>query len=244
MPFYLDTFYYQIPGSAPEATFGAIMEMLLKTRLKLHMDTNREFYEEDVNTYLAALLVHYIDPIYFQGISPVLSHDDIDLYHAVAQTEDRAHLYWIYKVNADDLLVTMGLFHRMWQEERGNLERMKRYYSSASEYQRRIYGKRTAVGEIQEKLAGDTERYLTILGGVRTDYLHFIEGIQPEQMAAFTKHLQALEIELPLKAKKDEFLDAYSAWLRSSRDPQMRQRLQRLIQELRQLDPAFQPPAL
>ena len=72
MSFRLDTPYYQIPGSQPEATFGAIMEMLLKTRLKLHLETNQDLYEEDVNTYLAGLLVSYIDPQYLKAISQTL----------------------------------------------------------------------------------------------------------------------------------------------------------------------------
>ena len=241
MAYFLDTFYYQIPGSQPEATFGAVMEMLLKTRLKLHMDTNHPMYDEDVNAYLAGLLVYYIDPKYFQAVSPVLSHYDIDVYQAVAKAEDRVHVYWIYKVNADDLLVSLGVFHRLWQEEKGELARIKRYYSYASAYQRRIYGKATAVGEIQAKLAECTERYLTILGGVRNDYLHFMESINPEQMSAFTKDLQELEEELPLRVKRDEFLDAYSSWLRGNRDASLRQRLVRLIEELKQEDPAFLP---
>ena len=240
MAFFLDTFYYQIPGSQPEGTFGAIMEMLLKTRIKLHLDTNRELYDEDVNTYLAGLLAYYIDANYFQAVSQVLSHYDIDVYQEVTRTEDRVHVYWIYKVNADDLLVSLGVFHRLWQQEKAELARLKRYYAYASEYQRRIYGKTTAVGEIQMKLAEWPERYLTILGGIRSDYLHFIETIHPEHLVAFSNNLENMEAELPLKAKRDEFLDAYSTWLQGCRDMELQQRLVRLIEELKNLDPAFQ----
>ena len=174
MSFNLDTPYYPIPGAQPEPAFGAIMEILLKTRLKLHLETSREWYDEDVNAYLAGLLVSYINPSYLQAISEVLSEYDIDVFQAVAQAEDRYHAYWIYKVNADDLLVSTGLFRKFEKESKGELVRMKRYYSSASEYQKKMYGKPTAVGEIQTKLADRSERYLAILAGARQDYLHFL----------------------------------------------------------------------
>lgn len=229
MSFNLDTPYYQIPGSQPEATFGAIMEILLKTRLKLHLETNQKLYDEDVNAYLAGLLVSYIDPQYLQAISEVLSQYDVDVFQAVARAEDRYQAYWIYKVNADDLLVSLGLFRKFHQTARGELLRIKRYYSSASSYQKRIYGKPTAVGEIQIKLAEWTERYLTILAGARQDYMHFVEHpVTPDELA----DLHQSEIQ-------DEFLDLYSHWLKGSRDSSLRQRLLELLEKLRDLDPAF-----
>lgn len=229
MPFNLDTPYYQIPGSQPEATFGAIMEILLKTRLKLRLETNQELYDEDVNAYLAGLLVSYIDPHYLHAISEVLSRYDIDVFQAVARAEDRYQAYWIYKVNADDLLVSLGLFRKFHQTAQGELLRIKRYYSSASSYQRRIYGKLTAVGEIQIKLAEWTERYLTILTGARQDYLHFVEHrITPGGLTDFQ-----------LSETQDEFLDLYSHWLKGSRDSGLRQRLLELLERLKDLDPAF-----
>ncbi|MBI3615589.1 MAG: hypothetical protein HY211_03620 [Candidatus Omnitrophica bacterium] len=233
MSFDLDTPYYQIPGSHPEATFGAIMEILLKTRLKLHLETNRELYDEDVNAYLAGLLVSYIDPQYLHAISEVLSAYDIDIFQAVARTEDRYQAYWIYKVNADDLLISVGLFRKFEQQPKGQLVRMKRYYSSASGYQRKIYGKTTAVGEIQTKLAEWTERYLAILAGARQDYMHFVgHRITSEELAS-------LEKRLPLSKMQDEFLDLYSTWLKGARDPALRQRLLELLERIKIQDPTF-----
>ncbi|MBI3332735.1 MAG: hypothetical protein HYZ93_01425 [Candidatus Omnitrophica bacterium] len=239
MSFRLNTPYYPIPGSRPEGTFGAIMEILLKTRLKLHLETRRELYDEDVNAYLAGLLVSYIDPEYLQAVSEVLSRSDLDLYHAVDKAQDKVQVYWIYKANADDLLVSLGVFRRIWQEYAAELDRMRRYYTYASEYQRRIYGKPTAVGEIQVKLAEGQKRYLTILATARSEYLHFLEQIQNEEMRAFSHRLARMEGELPLKAKWDEFLDAYAAWLKGSRDPVLRQKILQLVKELEGLDQTF-----
>ena len=238
-PFRLDTSFYQIPGSHSEATFGAIMEMLLKTRLKLHLEPNPNLYEEDVNTYLAGLMVSYIDPTYLQAISTVVSAYDMDVYQAVNKSEDRYHMYWIYKVNADDLLLSLGIFHRVKFSPKGEVIRTKRYYSYASEYQRRIYGKSTAVAEIQTKLAEWTERYLAILTEARGDYLHFMEQLQPQQLTALNEQLQQLEKEFPVKLKRDELLDAYSSWKSGCRGEEQHRNLLRLVQELKTLDPHF-----
>lgn len=245
MRFRPDTPYYPIPGSQPEATFGAVMEMLLKTRLKLHLETNQGIYDEDVNTYLAGVLVSYIDPKYLQAISDVLSQYDIDVYQAVERAEDRYHAYWIYKVNADDLLVSIGIFQNLRKgTPAGELGRIKRYYTFASEYQRRIYGKPTTVGQIQVKLAEATQRYLAILEGARREYLHLIERIHPGELDAFQQSLRTLEKDLQLKLKQDELLDAYSAWLKGLRNPDSRSRLLAILSELKELDPIFEPKVI
>ena len=240
-----DTPYYPIPGSAPESTFGAIVEILLKVRIKMHLETSKERYEEEVNTYLAGLLVSYIDPKYLTAISEAVSKYDVDIHQAVSQApQDNVQAYWIYKVNADDLLLSLGVFQRLWSNAQGDVGKLKRYYSCASEYRRRIYGKSTSVGEIHSKLSEETERYLTILSGVRREYLHFVEHLKAEDLSEFKWALEQFEQELPLKAKRDEFLDAYSAWANSPNDKGLRDHLLMILEELKQLDPKFQPESI
>ena len=119
--------------------------------------------------------------------------------------------------------------------------RIKRYYTSASECQKRIYGRSTALAEIQVKLAEGTERYLTILSQARKDYLRFMEQVGAEQL---TDLAQRIEKELPLRTKQDELLDVYSVWMKQPEDLEVRQRLLRVIEELKQVDPAFQADSI
>jgi len=51
--------------------------------------------------------------------------------------------------------------------------------------------------------------------------------------------LSQLEQELPAKEIQDKFLDAYSIWLKGSCEPDLRQKLLHLLQELKRLDPGF-----
>lgn len=173
-----DTLCASIPGLQKAGTLGAILEILLKTRLKLRMDADQREHDEEVNAYLGGLLVSYIDPEYLASIAPVLSPYDLDVYQAVEKaSEDRVRGYWVYKVNADDLLVSLGVFHRIWQRDPNGIGRLKRYYAFASEYQRRIYGKQTTLADIQARLAEGPERYLAVLSEARRDYLSFVQQI-------------------------------------------------------------------
>ncbi len=237
----LDTPYYPIPASGPEGTFGAITEILLRTRLKLRWDEELQRNDEDVNTYLAGLLTSYIDPAYLAAVREVLSKYDVDVHQAVGRAQDRVQIYWIYKVNADDLLVSLGIFQRLWERAKGEMGRLQRYYSCASEYQRRIYGKPTAVGEIQTKLSDGPERYLALLSQARSDYLHFVEQLGSDEINDLSSRVRRFERELPIREKQDEMLDAYSACLREPANLDLRRRLTEILEELKKLDPDFAP---
>lgn len=189
MAFPLNTLYVPLGQPEPEGTFGFMVELLLKSRLKLRLDADR-LYDEDVNAYMAGLLVSYIDPAYLQWIRRVLGRCDVDIHQAVIQCgEDRVRNYWIYKVNADDLLMSLGVFRQgpdpAEAAEQGELIRIQRYYSAASQFQRRIYGRSTAVGDVQTKLADEIDRYLSILSNTRRDYLHFVQQISQEELNKF-----------------------------------------------------------
>ena len=181
-----------LPGFRLEVVFGVILQMLLKARLDLRLDTDGHLYEEDVNAYLGGVLVSYIDPRYLQEINEVLSKYDMDLHQAIDRAmPDRIRVYRIYKVNADDLLVSLGIFHAM-QEPRGDLGRIKEYYACAAECQKRIYGKPTAVAEIQAKLSESAERYLAVLMQTRREYLQFVAQISSEEWADFNQRIFSL----------------------------------------------------
>ena len=217
------------------------MEMLLKSRLKLQLDKQEKIYDEDVNTYLAGVLMSYIDPAYLTAVAEVLSKYDFEVFQAVQRAQDRVQVYRIYKVNADDLLVSLGIFRPIWQEAKGDLGRLQCYYAYASEYQRRIYGKTTAVGDIQIKLSAGPERYLSILSEARNEYLHFLDQIDPAELAEFHRRIEQFERELPVRSKQDEVLDAFSTCLKEPNNPKLRERLLGLLEELKSLDPAFRP---
>lgn len=177
-----------LPGRRQEGLFGVMLEILLKARLDLHLDQGPSLYEEDVNAYLGGVLVSYVDPEYLGGITGLLSHHDIDVCQAVDRAmPDKVRVYRIYKVNADDLLLTFGIFRPA--REGVDLDRIRQYYACASDFQKRIYGKPTAVAEIQSKLSDCPQRYLAILAQARTGYLHFVEQVSAEHLEDFSRRI-------------------------------------------------------
>lgn len=243
MPFKPETPYHPIPRGQPEATFGAVVEILLKTRLKLRLTPQPDRNDEDVNAYMAGVLVSYIDPAYLAALQGWVSEYDIDVFRA-ADAADDSRAYWIYKVNADDLLVGLGIFHGFWQEERGEVTRLRRYYTHASEYQRKIYRRPTAVARIQEKLSAGPERYLAILSSARSEYFHFYDRVRQEDLREFKSRLEAHAGTLPVKAQQDELLDAYSQWLHDQKSPERRRLLRQKIEALSAIDPDFRPESI
>lgn len=190
MGFLPDTPYTPIPGAEPKGTFGSVVEMILRSRLKLHLDEKTGRDDEDVNAYLAGLLVSYIDPDYSRFISGLVSRYEVDVHQAVeACFENPVRVYWIYKANADDLLVSQGIFRRFLAEQGADLVRIRRYYTAASNCQKRIYRRSTAISDIQAKLADATQRYLAILSETRTDYLHFVRQVSPDEWREFERQL-------------------------------------------------------
>lgn len=191
----LDTLYIPLSGEgSPRGTFGTMVEMILKSRLTLHLDEadppRSSGEEESVNAYLAGLLVSYIDPAYLHAVQPFLSPYDVDLHQAVLQCgEDRVLAYRIYKANADDLLLSLGIFRRFLSEADSTLIRVRRYYTAAAGTQKRIYRQPTALSRIQDQLAEETRRYLAILTQARLDYLSFARQVAPDEWAEFEQKL-------------------------------------------------------
>jgi len=233
--------YFNWARQEAEATFGAIVEILLKSRLRVRSEIHQGFYDEDVNTYLAGVLFDYMDPQYQESVRRYLADRDTDVFLCATHEESCYRAYWVYKVNADDRLMDLGIFHPQKEGQGAVLGQMKTYYEFAAGYDERRHGHATAVSEIMEKLARRTDRYLSILHQVRREYLHFVEALTDEDLREFRQRLECDERALPLKTKQDEFLDSYLAWQQTS-DPKAKARLVQLAEELQKLDPAFRVP--
>lgn len=237
------TLYFNLSTQEAEAAFGALVEILLKSRLRAQGETAQGFYDEDVNAYLAGVLFEHMDPQYCESVRPVLSDREVDVFLLATRGDDAYRPYWVYKVNADDRLLTLGIFHPQRAGQEGLLAQAKRYYGFAADYHHRRHGRATAVSDILEKLARWTERYILILHEARRAYLHFVEALTAEEMSALHQELERDAHVRPLKVKQDECLDAYSAWRRTS-SPEAKARLLRVLDELRRLDPMFHGPSL
>jgi hypothetical protein len=92
-----------------KSTLLFMMTSVLKSRTETGFESNSAGYDEDVNVYLAGLLAAYLDPAYTQWSSPLISPFDMDVATMVRSADERRR-YWIYKANADHLMLMLGIF--------------------------------------------------------------------------------------------------------------------------------------
>ncbi|PIQ81843.1 MAG: hypothetical protein COV76_06735 [Candidatus Omnitrophica bacterium CG11_big_fil_rev_8_21_14_0_20_64_10] len=231
----------RIPDRGEEPLFGMIMEILLKTRVKLGLPSDAGGTEEAVNTYLGGLMTAYLDPAHWQAVRRVVTPYEVELFEAIERCGEEVQAYRIYKANADDLLMQLGIFNRSQRLPFAGLQRIRHYYRFAAECQRRIYRRPTAISDVQERISRGPERYLGLLSELRGRYLRLADPVDPAGFEQFGEALRDYERELPLKAKQDQLLDAYLNWRKAPWEGGRRQRLDRLVRELQALDPVFHP---
>jgi len=239
--------YFDLNKHERDSAIRYLLGAILRTRTDSKIEETIEEVDEDVNVYLAHLLFAVSLPEYHELADPYLSPNSSDVLRWVKATEDRTIRYFIFKVNADYLLMHLSVFEdlkgKSWhgffrQSEEHFRELGRLYYEQASSYHSRIYRKKTGIGDVLQKLSRHFETYSDLLKMVRRDYLHFVTRFRDQAFDRFVEQFSHYEKESTRTAKVDHFLDLYSEWLKT-KDPQKRLEVDRILQELRKIDPKF-----
>jgi len=187
--------YFDIPKQQRDSAIAYLLDVLLRSRGACNMQSNQDdLFDEDVNIYLAHLLFAASLPDYQEAVSRYVSTSVSEMTELVEKNNDRIVRYFIYKVNADHLMVHMGVFkglettHTAYGKSPEQYSSLARdYYHHASQHNRRIYRRRTAIGSVLEKLSDHFDRYLTILQVARKDFFHSSNQFNDD---SFTKFCQ------------------------------------------------------
>lgn len=239
--------YFDITKQERDSAIRYLLGAILKSRSENNFPSNYYTFDEDVNVYLAHLLFAVSLPEYHEMAEPYLSLETSDVLKWVRATEDRTIRYFIFKVNADHLLVHSTIFddlsrkthHKIFRRSAKHYSELaKLYYDQAAAYHKRIYRKRTGVGEVLEKLSRYFEAYQDLLKTVRREYFDFVTSFRDQAFLEFTKQLKQFENDFQRKIKLDEFLDLYAHWL-ETKNPALRKSIEEVVGELRHLDPHF-----
>lgn len=242
-----DSYYFDMNEHARERAVGFLLRSLLRSKLALLEPLDPVSHDEDVNIYLAHLMFAIATPEYHQVADRYLSPYNVEVEKMIEGADDAYIKYFIYKANADHLLIHLGIFqdlkddaprsHAMFQVNGGDYSgRATTYYDMAAQLNQRIYRKQTAVGTVLLKLSERFDRYCDILKATRRDFFHFTNTVSDEQFASFMRELDRFEHTALLKSKQDEFLDLYKAWS-ENKNAELFERLKNLSQEIRKLDP-------
>jgi len=243
--------YFSLSNEDRESAIYFLLESILKSRNQTPGLVRTPSCNEDVNIYLAHLLFAVSLPEYHDMADPFLSTNPNEVFEWVRETDDPMLRYFIFKVNADHLLVQSTIFNpdpqlakrfstkRDISDEKSE-ERLSAifYYNQASRFHTGVYDKKTGVGEVLGKIAGQFDLYRRILAGVKEDYFKFIESFREQALRHFLVKLGDYEKDHLRDIKMEQFLECYQGWL-TTKAPALKSKILHLIQELGQLDPQF-----
>lgn len=240
-------FYFDIDKQERDTVLRYLLGAILRSRLDLETQRVHDESDEDVNVYLAHLLFAIALPEYHELAEPYLSTESSDVLRWVQATDDRTIRYFIFKVNADHLLVHLSIFedletkprHGIFQRSQKHFAELGRlYYEQAASYHNRIYRKRTGVGDVLEKLSRNFDLYWNLLRTVRRDYFNFVTRFRDQVFDRFMEEFSRYETESTRSERIDRFLDLYGEWIRT-KNPELEKSIRQELERLRQFDPAF-----
>jgi hypothetical protein len=243
--------YFNLSSEDRESAIYFLLESILNTRDQSQGSTRTQTFDEDVNIYLAHLLFAVSLPEYHEMADPFLSADTQEVFEWVRETDDPMLRYFIFKVNADHLLIQSSIFDpdstlakrfppKKDPKDEKSEDRLAAilYYNQASRCHAGVYEKKTGVGEVLGKIAGQFDTYKHVLAGVKEDYFKFIECFREQAFRHFSVKLNHYEKDYLRDIKMEQFLEAYQKWL-AAKDPALKTKILHLAKELSRLDPQF-----
>ncbi len=236
-------------GRNLQPTYYFMINCLLYSRMETGLVSNQDFYDEDVNVYLAHLLHSFINPDYVEQSRKYLSKYDADVFKRLANSTDARLKYAIYKTNADFLLVSIGIFDnplaptspgraKAAPSEEAYIGRGKTYYHFAYTYSQQIHRKNQGVSEVLEKLSVGFEKYIKILSHMRGEYLDLVQRFSEGEVYHLERAVNESARQELIKAKQDQLLELYTAWQREP-TAEIEEDVKRLVGEIQELSPSF-----
>ena len=230
-----------------QPTYYFMINCLLYSRMETGLVSNQDFYDEDVNVYLAHLLHSFINPEYVEQSRKFLSKYDTDVFRRLSNSTDARLKYLIYKTNADFLLVSIGIFdnpgaavaaRKGQPAEEAYIGRGKTYYHFAYSYSQQMHRKNQGVSDVLEKLSVGFEKYIRILSHMRGEYLDLVQRLSNGEVYHLERSVNEHSQQELLRVKQDELLELYSEW-RNEPTKEKEESLARVVGEIRQLNPTF-----
>jgi hypothetical protein len=236
-----------------EPVVSYVMTSLLNSRIATGLESNTDGFDEDVNVYLALLLSSLADSKYHTWMNQYVSAYECDIYEKLQYTRDQYVKFITYKVNADFLLLSQGIFDiprtiysSTESRNRDAILRGKAYYQIAGSLTRQMRDDRRALAEVMQKLSDGYEKYLVILSYMRGEYMNIVKEITPGEMFHLWREVDAQALAETIRERRDQFLDLYSAWQRAAGTPDEPARAAKMraaAAELAALDPGFRMPS-
>jgi len=138
---------------------------------------NEMKYDEDVNQYISLTLADLANPKSLAFANQYTVGIDADVGQIAVSLPEQIKTYFLYKINADFLLLNLGLF-RSDTNILGEayFDKGESYYFSAASNLKAARGGRSGMSDVLEKLSGGFGKYVEILRTMKNsadNYLSF-----------------------------------------------------------------------
>ncbi len=237
--------YFDIPKEERDFAISYLLDSIEKARTAIPDKQAARIFDQDIEIYLAHLLFAASMPDYQEAVRRYVSLNVRDVMDFIDRTDDQVIRYFIYKINADYLLVHLGIFEGAGEqvpftsESRREYIRLARnYYEQAASYHKKIYNRPTAIGSVLDKLAGQFEGCVRVLHGMRRSFFDFSSRFQDKAFSDFFEQMNRYERETKLERLKDSFLDIYLEWAKTGSD-MLKGKLENIGNEIKGIDPSF-----
>ena len=132
-------------------------------------------YDEDVNQYITLTLADLANPKSLAFANQYTVGIDDDVGQIAVTLPEQIKTYFLYKINADFLLLNLGLF-RPDTNILGEayFDKGESYYFSAASNLKAVRGGRSGMSDVLEKLAGGFGKYVEILRYMKNSADNFL----------------------------------------------------------------------
>lgn len=136
---------------------------------------NEMKYDEDVNQYITLTLAELVNPKSLAFANQYTVGIDDDVGQIAVSLPEQIKTYFLYKINADFLLLNLGLF-RPDTNILGDayFDKGESYYSSAATNLKAVKGGRSGMSDVLEKLSGGFGKYVEILRTMKNSADNFL----------------------------------------------------------------------
>lgn len=237
--------YFDIPKEERDYAISYLLDSLEKSKASFKDKNTAKVFDRDVQIYLAHLLFAASMPDYQEAVQRYVSLNVQDIIDFVQRTDDQVIRYFIYKINADYLLIHLGIFGDLEDKTPLNsrtakeyVKLAKSYYEQAAQYHKKIYKRPTAIGLVLDKLAGSFETCAGLLHAIRRDFFNFSNGFRDKEFSDFYEQMNRYEKQTKLDELMDSFLDLYLQWSGTGED-MLKHKLEQVGKEIKGINPEF-----
>jgi hypothetical protein len=136
---------------------------------------NEMKYDEDVNQYITLTLSEMVNPKSLAFANQYTVGIDDDVGQIASSLPEQIKTYFLYKINADFLLLNLGLF-RPDTNILGEayFDKGESYYFAAASNLKAVGGGRSGMSDVLEKLSGGFGKYVEILRTMKNSADNFL----------------------------------------------------------------------